>query len=134
MMRLLTHNYLQSTVKGTEKGYPLIIEATKIEYEESPVDTEFMKSVLQKIQYTALLSATKQISPLCDTPLPEIPEDLDISSDHAVEMIDVMVLKNLHTILFDVHVLEGHLICPDTNRRFPISMGIPNMILHEDEI
>ena len=44
------------------------------------------------------------------------------------------LMKNLHKVLFDLHVVEGHLVCPDTKRRFPISMGIPNMILHEDEI
>jgi multifunctional methyltransferase subunit TRM112 len=30
--------------------------------------------------------------------------------------------------------LGGHLVCPDTGRRFPINDGIPNMILHEDEL
>ena len=40
----------------------------------------------------------------------------------------------LHRVLFDIHVLGGHLVCPDTGRRFPIHDGIPNMILHEDEL
>jgi multifunctional methyltransferase subunit TRM112 len=34
----------------------------------------------------------------------------------------------------DLHVLEGNLVCPDTGQKFPIKEGIPNMILHEDEI
>ena len=32
-----------------------------------------------------------------------------------------------------LHVEEGQLICPESGRRFPISKGIPNMLLNEDE-
>lgn len=32
-----------------------------------------------------------------------------------------------------VEVLEGSLQCPDSGRRFPISKGVPNMLLTEDE-
>jgi multifunctional methyltransferase subunit TRM112 len=132
-MRLLTHNYLQSNVKGTEKGYPLLIEPTKLEYEESPFDPDFVKALLPKINYEGLLFAQRQISEKCAADLsnefqmPELPESID-------ENIDETVLKNLHDVMFDIHVVEGALICPDTGRRFMINMGIPNMILHEDEI
>lgn len=132
-MRLLTHNYLQSNVKGTEKGYPLLIEPTKLEYEESPFDPDFVKALLPKINYEGLLFAQRQISAKCAADLsnefqmPELPETID-------ENIDETVLKNLHDVMFDIHVVEGALICPDTGRRFMINMGIPNMILHEDEI
>ena len=27
----------------------------------------------------------------------------------------------------------GDLVCPETGRRFPVSDGIPNMLLNEDE-
>jgi multifunctional methyltransferase subunit TRM112 len=43
-------------------------------------------------------------------------------------------MANLNRALFDVYLVEGYLICPDTGRRFPVKDGIPNMILHEDEI
>ena len=130
-MRLLTHNYLTSNVKGTTKGYPLIIEADKIECEESPVDREMIIKLLPKIEYGALVGAAKQVAPLCD---PELPEELDTSSEGWEETLDEGILKSLHRILFDVHVMEGSLVCPDTGRKFPIKESIPNMILHEDEI
>ena len=53
----------------------------------------------------------------------ELPEDLDEAT-----------IEALHQVLFNVHILEGELVCPDTGRKFPIKQGIPNMILHEDEI
>mmetsp|Transcript_53873 Transcript_53873/g.65033 ORF Transcript_53873/g.65033 Transcript_53873/m.65033 type:complete len:135 (-) Transcript_53873:192-596(-) len=134
-MRLLTHNFLRSTVKGTEKGYPLHIVATSVEYEESPYDPEFIESLRPKIDYMALCQAVKDISSLSATvpqssssssnpqPLPELPEELR-DCDAAA----------LHTMLLDVHVIEGDLVCPDTGRKFPVKEGIPNMILHEDEL
>ena len=33
-----------------------------------------------------------------------------------------------------VEVKEGDLVCPDTGRKFPITNGIPNMLLTEDEV
>ena len=33
-----------------------------------------------------------------------------------------------------VDVVEGALICPESQRRFPITSGIPNMLLNEDEV
>ncbi|NXQ00605.1 TR112 protein, partial [Vidua macroura] len=33
----------------------------------------------------------------------------------------------------EVEVLEGSLQCPDSGRRFPISRGVPNLLLTEDE-
>lgn len=47
---------------------------------------------------------------------------------------DEAFLRLTHKLLLDVHVTEGALICPETGRRFPIHEGIPNMLLHEDEV
>lgn len=41
---------------------------------------------------------------------------------------------NLHKVLFDVHLIHGTLVCPGTQRRFPVKDAIPNMLLHADEI
>mmetsp|Transcript_18724 Transcript_18724/g.20875 ORF Transcript_18724/g.20875 Transcript_18724/m.20875 type:complete len:129 (+) Transcript_18724:63-449(+) len=128
-MRLLTHNMLQSNVRGTTNGYPLNIEVENAIIEESPVETELIKRLLPKIDYKVLKRAIQQISSHLPLPvLGELPERLSEDID------DETVLSLLHTVLMDVHVLEGHLVCPDSGRKFPIKQGIPNMILHEDEI
>jgi multifunctional methyltransferase subunit TRM112 len=41
------------------------------------------------------------------------------------------VIKKLHTVLLEIEVLEGELICPETGRSFPIQNGIPNMLANE---
>ncbi|KAL7438763.1 hypothetical protein ACHAXH_006244 [Discostella pseudostelligera] len=139
-MRLLTHNFLKSNVKGTEKGYPLNIEVTTIRCENppSPVDKEFLLNLLPKINYDALRQAVQQIAPHCNTPIPELPEELDsiLLNDQTninQEMNNAMI-DNLHRVLFDIYLVEGYLVCPDTGRKFPVKECIPNMILHEDEI
>jgi multifunctional methyltransferase subunit TRM112 len=44
------------------------------------------------------------------------------------------LLKKIHQVLLEVEVLEGNLICPETGRKFPITNGIPNMLVNEDEL
>ena len=120
--------------RRTEKGYPLNIETTTIKYEESPVDKEFLLNLLPKINYNALVAAVKQMSPHCEEPLPELPETMDVSNAEQNRNLDDVTIANLHKVLFDVYLVEGWLICPDTGRKFPVKESIPNMILHEDEI
>jgi len=43
-------------------------------------------------------------------------------------------LKIIHRVLLEYEVEEGELICPETGRKFPISKGIPNMLLQETEV
>ena len=109
----------------TEKGYPLAIEATDVVVEESPVDRELIVKLLPKLDYGVLLGAAQQLSVNCT--IPDLPDDLPESPN------DTLVAA-LHRVLMDIHVQEGNLVCPDTGRKFPIKEGIPNMILHEDEL
>ena len=58
--------------------------------------------------------------------LPEsVPEDFESNEDF---------LKGAHQVLMEVEVMEGDLQCPESGRKFPISEGIPNMLLREDEV
>lgn len=47
---------------------------------------------------------------------------------------DEEFLQRLHHVLMEVDVTEGTLVCPETGRQFPISNGIPNMLLEENEV
>lgn len=154
-MRLLTHNYLISNVKGyvrkkgevknesiqecadrehfaifcrTKEGYPLQIEAEEVVVEDSPFDQELVTGILPKLNYEAVIGALHQVVDKVDPKPSDIPDKLPQGE------IDTATLEALYHVLFNIHVTEGHLICPDTGRKFPIKQGIPNMILHEDEI
>ncbi len=89
----------------------------------------------------------RQIAPYCTNPsIPELPEELDSillntetknnddsNQSNNQEMNDTTI-ANLYRVLFDIYLVEGYLVCPDTGRKFPVKDCIPNMILHEDEI
>lgn len=136
-MRLLTHNFLQSNVKGTIDGYPLKIEGSNIVVENSSMDSDLIRNVLPKLNYPGLKKAIndiRNVPTLMSNPMFMEAIDVPPECPREGEKISESDMKALHFFLFDVHVIEGSLICPDTGRSFKITDGIPNMILHEDEI
>ena len=82
-------------------------------------------SMLNKIQWSALRSAASDLS------LTELDAINEITEE--VRQDDV-ILRKVHHVLFEVHLIEGFLVCPETSRKFPVRDGIPNMLLHEDEV
>ena len=42
--------------------------------------------------------------------------------------------KNKFSFFAQIEVINGDLVCPETSRKFPVTDGIPNMLLNEDEI
>ena len=54
-----------------------------------------------------------------------------ISENYAT---DNEFLQKLHHVLLEIDIVEGNLECPETGRIFPITEGIPNMLLNEDEV
>lgn len=61
--------------------------------------------------------------------LNDLPEHVEPSM-----LEDEDFLKSFHHALLEVHLEEGALICPETGRRFPVTKGVPNMLLNEDEV
>eukprot|EP00930_Biecheleria_cincta_P090491 TRINITY_DN79886_c0_g1_i1.p1 TRINITY_DN79886_c0_g1~~TRINITY_DN79886_c0_g1_i1.p1 ORF type:complete len:137 (+),score=25.69 TRINITY_DN79886_c0_g1_i1:55-465(+) len=136
-MRLLTHNLLQCNKKGVKNGYPLIIRALNVKYEESPYDMDYTAAMIPKVMYDALLKALAEMRQ-CPTitgldalkgGIPELPPALP--ADHAA---NEEFLGKLHVVLFDLHLVEGKLVCPETGREFPVNDSIPNMLLNDDEV
>ena len=86
---------------------------------------DMTKSMLGKIRFAALKSAAADLT-LTDL---EGIEELGADVGENEEM-----LRKIHHVLFEVHLVDGYLICPESSRRFPVKDGIPNMLLHEDEV
>eukprot|EP00397_Hematodinium_sp_SG-2012_P037733 GEMP01040935.1.p1 GENE.GEMP01040935.1~~GEMP01040935.1.p1 ORF type:complete len:146 (+),score=19.80 GEMP01040935.1:44-439(+) len=131
-MRLLTHNLLQCNKKGVNNGYPLIIRATKFNVEETEFNKDFALGMLPKIEWSALLSAVESLrepASQFDITLPNLPTEVPMQ-----ENISDDIARALHFILFDLHIIEGVLVCPESGREFPVEKGIPNMLLHDDEV
>lgn len=125
-MKLITHNFLACNIRGVKNGYPLEIEATNVEIRDTDFDPDFIRKIMGRVDYDVLRKAVKQVG--VDIQLPAR-MDLDrLNND------DDEILQQLHHTLLEVHVEEGNFICPESGRRFPISKGIANMLLHADEV
>eukprot|EP00887_Chlorella_sp_A99_P000147 scaffold16.g147.t1 len=122
-MKLLTHNMLQCHIKGVQNGYPFKIEAEKVETREADYDPDFLRHIFPRLQWAALREAAAAMG------AGELPESV------TEEMLreDEEFLRAFHHALLEVHLEEGALVCPETGRRFPVSQGVPNLLLQEDE-
>ena len=124
VMRLLTHNLLQCNRKGCTGGFPLKVNASSTELQESEFNPDFIRAMLSKLEYSALVETAQSL----DVNL--LPPCFDITTD----LQDENFLKAVHDTISDFHVLEGSLVCPSCAREFPITKGIPNMLLTPDEV
>ncbi|XP_068227472.1 multifunctional methyltransferase subunit TRM112-like protein [Palaemon carinicauda] len=124
-MKLITHNMLTSkALKNVKEGFPLRIQADEVRNVDIDFDREFISRMIPKLDWNALKFAAQCVGHQED--LPEtLPEGYESDDD---------LLKKLHHILLEVEVINGCLECPETHRKFPISNGIPNMLLNEDEV
>ena len=113
---------------STKKGYPLKIEAKDVVVEESPFDKTLIIKMLPRLNYEVAIQAGRQLQEAAGEKT-ELPATLPADYTQNEEF-----LQALQHVLFDIHLVEGFLICPDSGRRFPVKDSIPNMILHEDEI
>ncbi|CAK9172828.1 unnamed protein product, partial [Ilex paraguariensis] len=122
-MRLLTHNMLSSNIKGVANGFPLRIEVEKVVEKQVDFNADFLKNMFAKIEWKALVDASRSMG------YSELPGDANpamLDSDD--------FLQKFHHALLELHLEEGALVCPETGRKFPVNKGIPNMLLHEDEV
>ncbi|XP_020491475.1 multifunctional methyltransferase subunit TRM112-like protein [Labrus bergylta] len=122
-MKLLTHNMLTSHVKGVTKGYPLLIKATEVKMNEVEFNPQFVSRMIPKLEWSALIQAAEELGHRQDLPGELVP---DYEKDEEF-------LKMVHRVLLEVEVIEGFLQCPESGREFPITRGIPNMLLNEEE-
>eukprot|EP00850_Spirogloea_muscicola_P005684 SM000026S08933 [mRNA] locus=s26:509736:511179:- [translate_table: standard] len=122
-MRLLTHNMLTCNARGVTKGFPLRIEAARLEARDADFNPSFLRHMYPKLDWKAFHDAAVSLG------LEGLPEQVEPAM-----LEDETFLRTFHHALLEVHLEEGALICPETGRRFPVSKGIPNMLLNEDEV
>lgn len=122
MVRLITHNLLACHAKGcTTNNFPLQFRDAQVALRDAEFNPDFLRGFLPKIEWPALVDAARQLG---DTSLPLQQPD----------MLDDDFLRALHHVLLELHVEEGAMVCPNCQHLYPISNGIPNMLLAEHEI
>ncbi|XP_055373426.1 multifunctional methyltransferase subunit TRM112-like protein [Condylostylus longicornis] len=124
-MKLFTYNFLTSKgMRGVQKGFPLKLNIVKKEVVETEFDANVIQKIIQKMDWPTVLAVADQVG-LAENIPKEVNED--ILGNHEI-------LKKIHHLLLEIDIVEGNLQCPETGRLFPISDGIPNMLLNEDEV
>lgn len=94
----------------------------KIESQE--FNAEFINRLLPRLDWPTIRSAAETVGCAQD-----FPAEINLETSPDAEL-----LQKIHHLLLEIDVIEGHLSCPETGRVFPISQGIPNMLLNEDEV
>nr|XP_046179259.1 multifunctional methyltransferase subunit TRM112-like protein [Oncorhynchus gorbuscha] len=89
------------------------------EVEFNPI---FVSRMIPKLDWSTLFQAADGVS-VSGSPA-ELVTDYEKNEDF---------LCKIHRVLLEVKAVEGCLQCPDSGREFPISRGVSNMLLNEDE-
>merc|ERR1711973_676509 len=126
-MKLLTHNMLTCTIKGVKNGFPFKIEASDVQIREADYHPEFITRMIEKLEWKALVETAHTLG--YGNTL-----SLDMGENKSQFLESEEFLKDLHHVLMEIEIMEGNLVCPETGRKFPITKGIPNMLLKEDEV
>jgi|TARA_B110000208_G_C11648890_1_gene387277 multifunctional methyltransferase subunit TRM112 len=128
---------LKCNKKGVSSGYPLqIVVATDpttgnvlegaVQTSESEFNVEFIVRMIPKLEWGVFVNAARQMG--CDgaQTLPsQFTQDLNTNEQF---------LRVVHHCLLEVRLVEGFLVCPESQRKFPVNNSIPNMLLREDEV
>ncbi|KAM4873585.1 LOW QUALITY PROTEIN: multifunctional methyltransferase subunit TRM112-like protein [Thomomys bottae] len=120
-MKLLTHNLLTLHVQGG--GTPQLHLSLAAELHINPVEFNpgFVAWMIPKVEAVLLeVANTLQLGEVPTKPV------------EGYERDEAFLRKMLH-VLLEVDVLEGTLQCPESGHLFPISHGIPNMLLNDEE-
>lgn len=111
------------------KGYPLKITAVEVRVDNSSeVGTDpareiaFVKGILGMLDWKILVQGAAEMG------LNTLPRTLseELASDEGF-------LRALYHVLMNVHLVKGMLTCPDTGREFPVTDGMPNFSMNEEE-
>ncbi|XP_061462757.1 multifunctional methyltransferase subunit TRM112-like protein isoform X1 [Rhineura floridana] len=118
------HAYLGVGLQSYADTQPkLCSEATEVKMNNVDFNPEFTARMIPKVEWGALVEAAESLGQRSDLPSEPIP-NFESNEDF---------LRKVHHVLMEVEVMEGVLKCPDTGREFPITKGIPNMLLSEEE-
>ena len=110
-------------MKDGKRGYPLVIQATKIDKVKADYNPEFLVRMLGRLEYAVLVHALEMIGMKDFLPV-VLPEKFAEEEEF---------MKNLHHALLEIEIVDGEMICPLSGRKFPIKDGIPNMLMTEEE-
>ncbi|ODV87824.1 hypothetical protein CANARDRAFT_193036 [[Candida] arabinofermentans NRRL YB-2248] len=120
-MKFLTSNFVMCAVKscaGSDKSFPLHFSECKLELEEQDFNPDFIISMLERLNWDAVLSVAKDLG---NTSLPvQKPENIEGNE---------VLLKDLHSLLLETQIVEGKMTCGNCQHIYYIKDSIANFLL-----
>lgn len=92
--------------------------------ENQDFNPEFINKILPRLDWPTIKIAAETAG------VKDFPDEINLEA----AANDTELLQKIHHLILEIDVIEGHMACPETGRVFPISQGIPNMLLNEDEV
>ncbi|XP_061039718.1 multifunctional methyltransferase subunit TRM112-like protein [Eubalaena glacialis] len=121
-MKLLTHNLLSLPVQAMgARGFALCLQATEVRINPVESNPDFVAGMIPKVEWAVLLEDSDTLH------LFKVPKKPIQGHEHKENF-----LRNVHHVLLEVDVLEDTLQCPESGFLFPISRGIPKMLLSDE--
>lgn len=99
------------------------IKIIEVEHDSNEFDAELTLKTIPRIDYGALLLACEAVG------YDNLPKKPPANPEK-----DEAFLMALHHALFNIEIVNGAFVCPESGREFKIEGGIPNMVLNEDEV
>ena len=145
-MKLMTHNMLMSP--GTRNGFPLAIEVEKMEVVEAEFNADFCARMIEKLEWAALVATVASVRAGTAAAIrnssrnsfaAHLTRDAPRGAAQAREgraatggarglRDERGVPQGAAPRAPRVEIVEGVLVCPETDKRFPIKEGIPSML------
>ena len=113
-----------SEMKSNWSFFIHYFQAKDVKVCEAEFNPEFIARVIPRLDWSVIVKAATELGHASD-----LPSDLAENYEN-----DQDFLKKVHHVLMEIDIINGDLVCPETGRKFPVSDGIPNMLLNEDEV
>ncbi|EDK44372.1 hypothetical protein PVL30_003386 [Lodderomyces elongisporus] len=124
-MKFITTNFVKCAVKACQSStdsFPLQYKECQLVQQEQEFKPEYVLHMLDKLDWDAVVAVARDLG---NDSIPQTkPEGLDpIMED------DVVVLKDLHTLLMETQLVEGQMVCKNCQHIYYIKNSIPNFLL-----
>ncbi|TID30954.1 hypothetical protein CANINC_000476 [Pichia inconspicua] len=120
-MKFLTTNFVRCAVKScdaAEGSFPLKFQNCKLELEEQDFDPNFIISMLERLEWSAIIKVAKDLG---NESLPaQKPENIDQNE---------AMLKDLHSLLMETQITEGEMVCGNCQHIYYIKNSIASFLL-----
>lgn len=141
-MKLITANFLTCAIKScktSQASFPLHFRDAELEQQDLDFQPDFVRNVLPRIHWESLRVTAKEVR----TTLLPLSQRLTLNTNACAtqqlgfdeipetkpEGEDEEVLKDLHRLLLETHVMEGKLVCGNCGHEYRIKDGIANFLL-----